>query len=269
MKKKLYVCSDMHNCFKDFQEALNKAGYDENNSNHLLITLGDAFDREGNGGGALTMYQYLKRLSDEGKAIVLRGNHTTFFEQYLNGTIISPFNYLHNGTSETFADFLGETNPFGTWCVFNNIDYPTGGDFVKWLDYATNQIKADYPELLEWLKERPYYFETKNYIFTHASIDTNAEDWHNPTKDYHNHFFGWEACTWDDGSFFGEPTAKLPKTVVIGHFHTRQLRRMYNIKTKENIDDILVRKDNKIIALDGCTNLTHRVNVFVVEDEID
>jgi serine/threonine protein phosphatase 1 len=268
MKKKIFAVADCHNCFKDLIEALNKAGYDEENPEHLLITLGDMFDRNGNGGGSLAMYQYLKRLSDEGKAIVLRGNHTSFFERYLNGNTLSPFNYFNNGTDETYADFLLETNPFGTWCVFNDISYPTQGDFVKWLDYANDYIKTTYPELLDWLKERPYYFETPNYIFTHASIDTNCEDWHNPTKIYHN-FTDWEACTWDDGSFWRVATAKLPKKIVIGHFHTRQLRRMYNIKTKGDIDTTLIREDDKIIALDGCTNLTHKVNVFIVEEEVD
>lgn len=269
MKKKLFVVADCHNCFKDMSEALNRAGYDENDETHLLITLGDMLDRIGNGGGALTMYQYLKRLSDEGKAIVLRGNHTSFFEKYLNGTIISPFNYFNNGTDETFADFLGETNPFGTWCVYRDISYPVLSDFIDWLKYAREQINTEYPELLNWLKERPYYFETENYIFTHASIDTKCEDWHNPTKDYHNKF-GWEACVWDDGSFYKTPTKDLPKTVVIGHFHTRALRKMYNIKSKpDKVDDILTREDKKIIALDGCTNFTHKVNVFIVEEEVE
>ena len=267
MNKKIFAISDIHGCYLEMIEALNQNGFDENNSDHLLITLGDMFDR---GSQSLEIYKYLKRLSDNGKAIVLRGNHDSMLIDYLDGTSISPFNYIHNGTNETLANFLHRTAPFESWCLIErNIEDPTNKDFADWLEIARKQINEEYPELLNWLKERPYYYETENYIFTHGSIDTKVEDWHKPHCYLYN-LRDWEALTWDDGSFFGKEITNTEKTIVIGHYSTRALRRIYNIPANDEKEqfNILKRKDGRIIALDGTTNYSRQVNVLVIEDNI-
>lgn len=261
MKKKLFVVSDIHGHYTELIESLNKAGFDEKNDNHLLVVCGDNFDR---GRENVEVYKYLKRLDEENKAVILRGNHDTMFIYYLDGTVISPFNYRYNGTNETFADFLQETAPFESWCLLSEgIDNPTVRDFANWLHYARGTINTEYPELLQWLKDRPYYFETTKHIFTHASIDTQAEDWHIPQ------YRTWEELTWDDGAFFGRKINNTDKTVVIGHYSTRALRKMYNYDLEnEDLDSILIRDDKRIIALDSCTILSHKINVLVLEEEI-
>ena len=138
MKKKIFAVSDIHNEYDALINALNEAGFDENNPDHLLVSIGDAFDR---GPSAIAVYEYLKRLSDKGSAIVLKGNHTGFFINYLNGTSFDPFNYLHNGTDETLADFIGRSKPFESWCLIDkNIDNPTFGDFGNWITEAREEI---------------------------------------------------------------------------------------------------------------------------------
>lgn len=267
MKKKLFVVSDIHGYFNELIEALNKAGYDENNDNHLLISIGDEFDR---GGQSLDVYKYLKRLSDEGKAIALKGNHSCFLTDYLDGSNLSAFNYYNNGTDETLADFLHQTSPFETWClIYQNIDEPTFGDFAEWISQARKEINNEYPELLGWLLSRPYYYETENYIFTHGGIDTNVHDWHYPHCEKY-HFVDWEALMWDDGSFFGKNITNTNKTIVIGHFGTNHLRNKYNIGIKEGESpfDILIRDDGKVIAIDATTCVSKKVNVLVIEDNI-
>lgn len=266
MKKKIFAVSDIHNEYDALINALNEAGFDENNPEHLLVSVGDAFDR---GGNALAVYEYLKRLSDKGSAIVLKGNHTGFFTGYLDGTILSPFNYYHNGTNETMADFLHETAPFEMYCVLKEIDQPTYGDFADWLSGARQEINGEFPELLEWLNTRPYYYETKNYIFTHGAIDTNAPDWHNPHCIRYS-FVDWDALMWDEGSFFGKDIKNTDKIVVIGHFGAKHLREMWpQLITKDTGGkyDILTRDDGKVIAIDATSNYTHRVNVLVIENE--
>lgn len=264
MKKKIFVCSDTHGFYNEMIKALNDAGYDENNSSHLLIVLGDLFDR---GSESLAIYEYLKRLYDENKAIILIGNHRRFLTEYLDGTSLSPFNYMYNGTDETLAEFLHETKPFETWCLFNNIESPTIGDFGRWIEIARNQINEEYPELLPWLKSLPYYYESQNYIFTHGAIDTEVEDWHKPHC-FKGHLVDWEALAFDDGTFFGKHITNTDKTVVIGHFGTEHLRRLYNIEDGKDKNDILVREDCKVIAIDATTCVSHKVNVLVIEDEI-
>lgn len=262
--KKLFVVSDVHGHYQEMINALEQAGYDEDNENHLLISCGDEFDR---GGQSLAVYVYLSRLQREGKAIVLKGNHSSFLIDYLYGINLSPFNYLHNGTDETLADFLHQTKPFETWCVLKNIDEPTYGDFAEWISEAKKEINKEYPELLEWLDTRPYYYETEDYIFTHGAIDGTCEDWHFPKKDYKGRFMDWDACMWDDGSFFDSDITNTDKTVVVGHFGTYHLRKMYYLKS-EDPHSILKREDGKIIAIDATTALTKRVNVLVIEDNL-
>lgn len=264
MKKKIFAFSDVHGDFDALISALEEAGYDENNPSHLLLSLGDAFDR---GERSLDIYIYLRRLSDEGKAIVLKGNHTMFLEDYLDGTSLSPFNYYQNGVRETLADFLHQTAPFETWCFLERkIEEPTYEDFAEWIRGARKEINNEYPDLLEWLKNRPYYYETKNYIFTHGAIDTKVPDWHFPYCERYN-FSDWDALIWDDGSFFGKEINNTNKTVVIGHFGTQTLRKMYDTGRDDETWSILTRDDGRVIALDATTCYSHKVNVLVLESE--
>ena len=266
MKKKLFVFSDAHGDYKALVEGLEEAGFDKENPNHLLISLGDNFDR---GYFSLAIYEFLKNLQNKDKAIIIRGNHLTFLENYLDGTSLSPFNYIYNGTDETLADFLGRSKPFESWCMLDkNIENPTNGDFADFITEAKKEINKYYPELLPWIKSLPYYYETKNYIFTHGAIDTEAKDWHKPHCCRGN-LTDWEALAFDDGTFFGKYITNTDKTVVIGHFGTEHLRRLYNIDDGKDKNDILVREDGKVIALDATTCISHKVNILVVEDELE
>ena len=257
MKKKLFIVSDIHGFYKELIDGLSNAGFDEKNNNHLLIVLGDIFDR---GSESLSVYKYLKKLSDDGKALVLKGNHDQMLIDYLDGTSITPFNYIYNGTNETFSDFLHETAPFESWTILTNNE-ATWKTFLDWVNIATREINKEYPELLPWLKDRPYYYETKNYIFTHGAIDTETQDWHEPN-------IPWKELVWDNGDFFGQHIANTSKTVVIGHFGTSHLREIYNLGFENDKYEILKRDDNKVIAIDGTTVLSHKVNVLVIEDEL-
>lgn len=263
MKKKFFIVSDIHGEYGALRECLQRAGFDEQNESHILVSLGDEFDR---GDESLSIYEYLKKLNEKDKAIIVKGNHNQMFIDYLDGTCLSPFNYYNNGLRDTFAEFMHETAPFETWAIFNHIDNPTYGDFAKWIEIARNQINKEYPELLAWLKSRPYYYETKNYIMTHGAIDTEVEDWRKPHCSHYN-FQDWEALTWNDGSFFGKEIKNTDKTIVIGHFGTGELRKMYDLGNPNDFS-ILKRDDGKIIAIDSTTCISHKVNVLVIEDEV-
>ena len=258
--KKIFVIADIHGCYDEMIKALEKAGFDENNDEHLLVTAGDMFDR---GTKSVAIFEYLYPLCESGRAVCVRGNHDLMFINYLEGKSITPFNYLRNGEDETFADFLGRTAPFESWCTIeNDINEPTMGDFARWLEEAIKEINTNYPNLLPWLKSMPYYYETKNYIITHASIDTKATDWHNPDTP-------WDELVWDDGSFFGKEILNTGKNVIIGHFGTYHLRSMYNIdKNGKNQFAPLLSKNGRILAIDATTNYSHQVNGVVIEDEL-
>ena len=263
MKKKIFAISDIHGFYTEMIESLKESGYDEDNPEHLLIVCGDKFDR---GKESVKVFQYLKRLMDKNKAIILRGNHLAFIENFLEGSN-DPFNYINNGLNETIADFWHRTAPFESWCVLEGNCELSIENYSKWAEIARKDINKEYPELLPWIKSLPYYYETENYIFTHGAIDTKVEDWHNPHC-FRYGYNDWDALTWDDGSFFGSKINNTDKTVVIGHFGTDHLRNKYGLKQNNKEDfSILKRKDNRVIAIDATTAYSKKVNVLVIESE--
>lgn len=262
--KKIFVIADIHGCYDYTIEALNKAGYDENNTNNLLVVLGDIFDRSNQN---IEIFEWLYKLTNSGKAIVTSGNHHKFFIDFLEGSY-NPFNYLHNGLRETIADFWHRTAPFESWCMLEGNCEMNQESYVKWVDICRKDIMEEYPDLLPWLKSLPRYFESKNYIGVHGAIDTNAPDWHYPHC-YRYNLRDWDALDFDDGSFFGKEILNTGKNIIIGHFGTQALREMYNIdKDNKNQFAPLLSKNGRILAIDATTNYSHQVNVAVIEDDL-
>lgn len=255
--KKIFAVSDIHGHYHITIDALKRAGYDENNKNHLLIVCGDIFDR---GCESLKVFKWLLPLTKSGKAVVLRGNHDYFLMDFLKGSD-DPFNFVNNGLNHTLDSFIGVDNDFNKYIEANNL-YSTLASYRKWADDRRNLILDYHRELLPWLESFPDYYETKNYIFTHGSIDTNSEDWREPKKT-------WYDCHWDDGSFFNKTILNTDKTVVVGHFGAGHLRDIYNIKDGASSRyDILKRDDGRVIAIDTTTILSKRVNVLVIDEEV-
>ena len=111
---KLFVVSDVHGFYDYLIRDLKQVGYNDNDENNLLIDCGDFFDR---GEQAVEVYEYYKRLSDEGKAIILRGNHINMLIDFLKGEDCS-FNFVHNGLNKTIDSFLGDTQSWPTFYMY-------------------------------------------------------------------------------------------------------------------------------------------------------
>ena len=280
---KLFVVSDVHGFYDYLIRDLKQAGYNDNDENNLLIDCGDFFDR---GTQSVEIYEYYRKLEEENKAIVLRGNHTTMFQDFLSGEDCS-FNFFHNGLDKTIDSFLGDTQSYGTFLMYldnmKDMAIKIYGDRVKpiledshsipseivfdiFQDYAREEINKNYPELLVWLQERPYYYETENYIFTHASIDGTCDDWHNPTYTKYGFWTPWEYLTWDKGYFYGMAIKNTNKTIVVGHYHTDGIREKFNIDV-DGTNSILKSEDGRKIFIDTCTPISRRVNVLTIENE--
>lgn len=268
--KKYFCISDVHGYYQEMIDSLVTAGYDENNDNHVLVVLGDLFDR---GRDSKKVYKYLRKLSDEGKAIILKGNHELMFIDFLKGGD-AWFNFNHNGMRMTFDDFLDRTASFESYIVIDNslnLENIEEHDFdYLWNAYQKSTreyIFDEFPDILDWLDSRPDYFETKNYIFTHGSIDTEVKDWHKPEIKRYT-FSGWQACHWDDGSFYSKEIYNTDKTIVVGHFSSDNIREKYQIDMDNYSDNkILVREDGRVVYIDACTPRTKRVNVYIIEDD--
>lgn len=255
---KYFVFSDVHGEYDALLDALHMAGYESGNRNHKLISLGDSFDR---GPKSKSVYEFLR---NEG-AICVKGNHDVMFQEYLEHGMEHSrvlFNILHNGLGATIKSFAGVDETI----------YST-----HQLDVARKNINRS---VLLWLNSMPLYFETASFIFCHAGIHPDLENW----KDTDEQFMLW------DIEHSHRSCPHTPKTVVIGHHHAQRVRDIATqrgIKSTElnrstytpfghdnrigyiyygNQDENRPYKNGNKIAIDGMTNLTNKVNVLVIED---
>ena len=117
--KKYFVCSDIHGFYKEWMISLKKAGYDRNDENHVLIVLGDIFDR---GPDPYKIYKFLTSLPDE-RLILVRGNHELLLLDLVKRKI--EYDYDHsNGTYQTLISLSKDpklvVNECSSQCWDNN-----------------------------------------------------------------------------------------------------------------------------------------------------
>ena len=261
--KKYFIVSDTHSFYSVLINELNKKGFDINNKDHILILCGDLFDR---GPESIEIYEFIKSIPLE-RRILIRGNHEYLFIDLLYKDKPAPHDDS-NGTVRTLNDLTN--NKYSNWF-----------DLVK-----DNKLK----EIEKWIMSDEWidYYETNNYIFTHAFIPLLIDDksiykhmyrveveylsykdnWRESTqKEFENATWG---CPW---KFVKNNLNKTNKTIVCGHWHTSDFfNNLKNLKTKYNVEEknpLFISKKYKLIGLDACTYLTNKVNVLVLnEDEL-
>ena len=263
--KKYFICSDIHSDYTALENALKEHNFDMQNDNHILVVAGDVFDR---GAESVRLYEFLKPLTDSGKAIVLKGNHHSMLTQFLKkeNYNLCFFNHKHNGINTTIDDFTHQTRAWIMFIEYRHSDEEqkkmTGEDFynewVKFVNKSADEIKEEYPDLLSWLESMPDYLELKNSIITHGMIDGKANDWHYPRM-------GWDDCHWakpKDAAYLYNPTGKH---IYLGHIDSDTIRRTLHLPTDNY--SLFTRNRGDVTYLDSCTILTHRLNMVVIEDE--
>ena len=183
MKDYLYAVGDIHGEYDLFKDVIQY--YDP--KMHQLLLIGDLNDR-----GSKTKECFLlgKELVEKYQAIYLRGNHEEYFLQFLNQPEDWFNSYVRNGGKETIESLLhkGATEEYS----------PTEMALM---------IRSRYKELIEFLKERPLYFEWKKYIFVHAGVDLTKKDWHETSP---------QDFIWIREAFH-KAKNNTGKTIVFGH----------------------------------------------------
>lgn len=234
---KYFVISDIHAHFDVMFLALQKAGYDSQNSNHHLLVLGDLFDR---GKQANEVLQFLYPLNMQEKATIILGNHDSFLLDFLNGHHDKAyFNSLYNGFGETLYALSGKQP-----------------EFEHFQDTQTI-IEDRYPYLRNWLQSFPLYLEIKDYIFVHGGIDGGMLDW--KTMSVQRDFI-WNREI---------ELPKIPgKTVVAGHHRVATIRKKTNDYHKlflynPELFDILY-EDGKIL-IDRFVEVSNEINVLILD----
>jgi serine/threonine protein phosphatase 1 len=217
----IYAMSDIHGELDIFKKALNFV--DLSKADNKLILLGDYINR---GEQSCETLYFIKQLYEQYKnqVVVLRGNHEEMFLEQLNRDYIAVDtdyvelkNYLSN---EDLTSILENGNPSGKAIVSKMLSL----------------IKMKHKELIYWLRNLPYYYETETQIYVHAGVDEEAEElW----KWGSENFYFVSKYPFVTGSFY--------KDIIAGHVCTS------TIVNDENYHKVYWDKENHLF-IDGNTN---------------
>lgn len=247
---KFFVIADVHGFYDEMIEALNKAGFDKDNKDHFLISLGDETDR---GPKNKAVINYLNKLE---RAVFVRGNHSTLFENCcLRGYPQS--HDFSNGTFDTIDELSG----------YEAKNFNVAAD-IAWRF------------LQPFMEKQVDYFETKNYIFVHAWIPVNIRDGlpkyytrsrnfeYNPEWRY-AHALDWEDCKWmNPFETASQGLNQTGKIIVHGHWHNSAYWAKINHTPEFSKDACFdICEHDSCIGVDACTAYTHKCNILVLEDE--
>ena len=145
---KIYCISDLHGCLAELDEVLDFVLPNLNESDTMLILLGDYIHGGRDNRGVLDRIMSLQQRFGSDKVVALLGNHD---EGVLNGT--------------------------------EAIDY-TAKAFAQSDDYDYEYDDNDDDRYIEWFDTLPRYYVAGNTIFVHAGIDEDAGDmWEWSTSD--------------------------------------------------------------------------------------
>ena len=226
---KYYVTADVHGFYSILHDALEEAGFFEETQPHKLIILGDLFDR---GMEAPELQEFILKLMEEDRVILVKGNHEDLFEEMLTEDAGLPYrHHVSNGTYMTALQLTG--------------------------------YKTIIPAMLD-------YYETQNYVFTHGWIPCIREkfgycycsDWRESSE------VAWQHARWYNGMDAAQ-TADEEKTILCGHWHCSYGHAKYEQKGSEfgPDADFTPYYGPHVIALDACTAHSKRINVLVLEDD--
>ena len=240
--KTIFAVSDIHGHYTLLKKALDEAGFDAKNPEHLLICCGDYFDRGPENGQVL---KYLDRLEHK---ILLRGNHEDMLLEILDTGRLKPHNYL-NGTVETVTEF------FGKYAL----------DEMGNIDFSGKSRTVD--RLFEFMSATRDYFETEHFVFVHGWLPTVAvqdgvripENWRAASED------AWKKARWTKWTeVYDTCDRPADKTIICGHMPSVFAFRFDQTRTAGNSDIFF---GDGVTVLDAGTYTTGKINVLVLQDE--
>lgn len=273
--KRYFIVADCHSFYTLMREALNEAGFDINNPEHIFVSLGDLFDR---GNESREMLDFVLSLPQERKILIM-GNHERLMFEMVHRHWAGIYDH-HNGTTKTACDLTGEkdeniaiqmmwTNS-AWWEYYWNCEmYAEIGNCIfvhGWIPYQTNFVqKYDDDGMLQGM----YVKFDKDY------------DWRNAPKSE------WFDATWYNGMKEWNSYGGVEgKTIFCGHWHTSYGHAILHNDGVEFIDDYIRDHpdedcdgiyenfepfiDKGIVAMDGCTAYSGIVNCIALnEDELN
>jgi serine/threonine protein phosphatase 1 len=233
---KYFLFSDVHGEYDALITSLEAAGFDLSNKEHMLIGLGDYFDR---GSQNEFVLAFLMAMQEQGRIKLIRGNHDEMLLNFLTMNVVDAFHNLrYNGLDKTIDDLSREKVKFA--------DLPT---YIA----AKDRVLKNYPNLIEFLKNMEEVINIDNYVLSHAGFF--ARDDGTLIVDNWNHT---AIMVKYRAEFFDKS-----KTYIFGHWHAEKLNKLMNILTG-NPNKFIYKN---FIGIDATTNITKKVTIHVIETE--
>ena len=262
--KKLFCVSDLHSFYTPVKTALDEAGFQQNNPEHLLVVCGDVFDR---GNETIKLYEFLSACDNK---VLCKGNHETLYKQLLKKDFPDAYDFS-NGTVRTFCNIAGMdpeeldlrllVKQYYQSALQPNINYLRRKIQDAWEE--TRNIVAKH-DITAWIYSLEWknFFESDKYVFCHSTL---------PSIEYRTATEGaWEDAMWGNPfQVASHKYLKHGKTLCFGHFHTSWPRAKAGLCSEfgedANFDPYF---GDGFIALDGCIAYTGKSNVVVLEDSV-
>lgn len=254
--KTLFVVADVHSFFNEMCTALDDAGFDINNDDHIFVSCGDLLDR---GPYPAECLYFVNSLPDHRKKLILGNHEELMLKAIYSGSFTSAD--IHNGTAETVYKLTG-IRPIGT------------SDYFMVNQAALNSM-MHHEAWYEYIHSCDNYYETDKYIFVHGWIPILKDGTLKYNEDWRDEFADWEEARWLNGMDMWNLGIKEPgKTIVCGHWHSSYGHAHYHNKgvefseTDEGIQSIHTPfYDDGLIAIDSCVAYSGFVNCLKLEVE--
>lgn len=257
-RRKLFVASDIHGYFNQWQAALRDAGWEEDNESHILVVLGDLLDR---GPQPLECLKFVNNLPSRRK-ILVRGNHEDLMEEMIARRESKQHDW-HNGTIQTAMELTGYGDT-----LFTELDI-----------FDAMRRHEEYNAYISSLVD---YYENDTHVFCHGWIPCERNICH--ARDISYSFLSnwregnWEAARWINGmDAWAKGIRVAGKTVVCGHWHTSwghhhlhhdspEWDNKFSTNPAHRHASFAPFEDDGILAIDACTAASGKVNVVVLEE---
>lgn len=275
MSKKWFCISDIHGFYSEMVEALNLAGFDKKNKDHILIIVGDILDR---GPEAVKTYEFIQSIPKK-RRVLIKGNHEDLYQELLDKSWPEHHDYS-NKTVDTFCQIAGIEQ------------YKLHGDSAYW-DKIKDAVRESPITKFINSKEWRDYYELGPFVFTHSFVPVKLkpqfeaaarvygdfdlpEHCFEPKLDWRkSNRWEWYKARW------GAPHRKFfyglfaeDKTLVVGHWHTGDFFEYLKNDTRYAYDVAPIYFSKRLIGLDGgCYTANHGIsyihpqNVLVIDED--